>query len=250
MSLYAERASPSTVQWRVESNWPRMERTSDTPPMRVPGRTPFRTYSQSPGHPRDTHFMKHPIAALAEPTMKFFTPELFRQVNSPDDREADIANESWESAITDYQQQLEALRGRMPSYASGVIDLCLHDATTIAYQEIPLLVPGDPLLEELALPALATALVILQRQGKVWTLAYRLNGLVRQSSQPEGWVSSSPHQWLYDEVDEDSNSAKDAFLHRILFSDGRVLEIPFRSVKVTESALADSFVVPKPVRSA
>jgi hypothetical protein len=78
----------------------------------------------------------------------------------------------------------------------------------------------------------------------------RTNGPVRQSSPPEGWVSSSPHQWLYDEVDEDPNSASGAFVHRILFSDGRVLEIPFRSVKVSESALADSFLIPNPARSA
>ena len=192
--------------------------------------------------------MKHPTAAPAEPLMRFFTPELFRQVNSLDDREADIADEAWESAIADYQRHLEALRGRMPSYASGGVDLCLYDATTIAYQEIPLLPPGDPLLEELALPALCTALVILQRQGKVWTLAYRLNGHVRQSSAPEGWVSASPHQWLYDEVD--TGSASGAFVHRILFSDGRVLEVPYTSVKVSESSSADSFVVPKPARSA
>ena len=194
--------------------------------------------------------MKHPIAAPAEPAMRFFTPELFRRVNSPVDREADIADEAWESAIADYQQHLEALRGRMPSYASGVVDLCLHDAATVAYQEIPLLPPGDPLLEELELPSPAVALVILQRQGKVWTLAYRLNGPVRQSSQPEGWVSASPHQWLYDEVAEDPSSASDAFVHRILFCDGRVFEIPFRSVEVSESSSADSFAVPKPARSA
>ena len=194
--------------------------------------------------------MKHSIAVPAEPAMRFFTPELLRKVNSPDDREADIANESWESAITDYQQPLESLRERMPSYASGVVDLCLHDATTIAYQEIPLLIPGDPLLEELALPSLSTALVVLQQKDKFWTLAYRLNGQVRQSSQPEGWVSTSQHQWLYDELDEDPSSASGAFVHRILFSDGRVLEIPFRSFEVSESSMADSFVVPNPARSA
>lgn len=194
--------------------------------------------------------MKHPIAAPAEPAMRFFTPELFRRVNSPDDREADLADEAWESAIVDYQRHLDSLRGRMPSYASGVVDLCLHDAATVAYQEIPLLLPGDPLLEDLALPSPAVALVVLQRHDKVWTLAYRLSGSVRQASQPEGWVSSSQHQWLYDEVDEDPNSASGAFVHRILFSDGRVLEIPYRSVKVSESSLANSFVVPKPARSA
>ena len=85
---------------------------------------------------------------------------------------------------------------------------------------------------------------------KVWTLAYRLNGPVRQSSPPEGWVSTSQHQWLYDEVDEDPDSAGGAFLHRILFGDGRVLEVPFGAVKVSESALADSFTVPNPARSA
>ena len=90
-----------------------------------------------------------------------------------------MANESWEVAIADYQQHLDSLRERMPSYASGVVGLCLHDADKIGYQEIPLLIPGDPLLEELALPSLATAFVVLQQKDKFWTLAYRLNGRVR-----------------------------------------------------------------------
>ena len=73
---------------------------------------------------------------------------------------------------------------------------------------------------------------------------------VGQSSPPEDWVPTAQHQWLYDEADEDPKPALGGFLYRIPFSDGRVLEIPYRAVTVSESVLADSFVVPKPARLA
>ncbi|APW61177.1 hypothetical protein [Paludisphaera borealis] len=42
-------------------------------------------------------------------------------------------------------------------------------------------------------------------------------------------LSKQRAHWLYDEVDVDSES-QGALLHRVLFSDGIILEIPFKSV--------------------
>jgi hypothetical protein len=53
---------------------------------------------------------------------------------------------------------------------------------------------------------------------------------LRQAVHGEGWrFSKLQEQWLYDEVDM-MNDRKGPFVHRILFSTGITLEIPFVSV--------------------
>src|SRR5439155_1551888 len=54
--------------------------------------------------------MKHPTDRPTEQVMRFFTPELYVQFNSPDDEVADRANEAWETALQSYQNHLTALR--------------------------------------------------------------------------------------------------------------------------------------------
>jgi hypothetical protein len=193
--------------------------------------------------------MRPTIAEPAEPAMRFFTPELYLQFNSSDDREADAANEVWESAIVNYERHLDALRERVPSYASGILDLCLHDAVMTGFQEIPLVHPDDRQLKELSVRPLTIALFLLRQGEKTRSLAYRLGGEIRLSSVAAGWVSTSPQQWLYDELDEDPAS-EGVFLHRILFSDGRVLEIPFRSILVSEPSASSVLMVRKPALTA
>jgi hypothetical protein len=53
---------------------------------------------------------------------------------------------------------------------------------------------------------------------------------VRAGPAPEGWrFSKLQEQWLYDEVDMPKDP-RGPFIHRILFSTGVTLEIPFVSV--------------------
>ena len=47
--------------------------------------------------------------------MRYFTRQLYQQFNSPDDEEADRADQEWEAAIEKYRQHREGLRDRMPS---------------------------------------------------------------------------------------------------------------------------------------
>src|SRR4051794_32832671 len=75
---------------------------------RIPARglAPCRTLSPIQGRRLVTRSMKHPTERRFEGTMKFFTPELYLRYNSPDDAEADRADEEWEEALRAYRDHL------------------------------------------------------------------------------------------------------------------------------------------------
>ena len=61
--------------------------------------------------------------------MKFFTPELYLQFNSPDEDEADRADQAWEEVLHLYERRLEELRADMPPPVKDLADeRCFHDA--------------------------------------------------------------------------------------------------------------------------
>jgi hypothetical protein len=60
--------------------------------------------------------------------MKFFTPQLYQQFNSPNGEEADRADEQWEQALRGYQKYLSEIRDRLPSQIIKLSELDLHDA--------------------------------------------------------------------------------------------------------------------------
>jgi len=67
--------------------------------------------------------------------MKFFTPQLYLQFNSPDDQEANRADQAWEAAIQAYHRHLETIRERMPSQVAKLAGLDLHDAEILSRVE-------------------------------------------------------------------------------------------------------------------
>ena len=70
----------------------------------------------------------------------------------------------------------------------------------------------------------------LRQNEKILSLFYLLSERIRQHAPRQNWPFSKRRlHWLYDEIDTDINQPG-MFLHRILLSDGRVLEIPFMSV--------------------
>lgn len=58
---------------------------------------------------------------------------------------------------------------------------------------------------------------------------------MRRVDSPEGWpFTADSIEWLYDEVDFNKEDQK-SFVHRILFSDGSTLVVPFSKRSVTQA---------------
>lgn len=161
--------------------------------------------------------------------MRFFTPELYMRFNSSDDEVADRANEAWDKALQEYQRHLEAIRSRMTSQVRKIAELCLHDAELLGLEEehqslAPFPEPfwPGPLWS-------AVAIVSLKQGESIRSLIYMLWDRVRQYPSREDWpFSKARKHWLYDEVDVAADH-RGMYLHRVLFSDGSVVEIPFVS---------------------
>src|SRR5579884_3214898 len=113
--------------------------------------------------------------------MRFFTPDLYERFNSPDDGEADRAQEEWEKALQAYRRHLDEFRDRMPSSVRKLAELCLHDAEVLSrveeVQPVAALVDG-------AFPSpfpvwSAAAVLSLQQDGQIVSLFYGLWDSVR-----------------------------------------------------------------------
>ena len=159
--------------------------------------------------------------------MNYFTPELYRRYNSPDDAEADRADEDWEQALRAYQSRLASLslvmNERLKELAENV---CLHDAEVLSMQE------DVPVRTLPTLPPLPFATVSLRQDSQIIHLVYVVWGDVVETSPPEDWPFSTLRtHWLYDEIDLERRDAN-LYWHRILLSDGRVVAIPFVDVVV------------------
>jgi hypothetical protein len=183
-----------------------------------------RTPTQEPTHcriinrtrdrPQAIRFMKRQIAKPSDEIMRFFTPELYRRFNAPEGLEE--THEAWEKALKDYEQHLRAIRPHMPQSVKQLSKLCLHDAEVLA-----VLAPFEN-----------TATVLLKQENTLYCLLYRLVGQVREHGSADDWPYSKQRKhWLYDELDAEPAGRKE-YRHRILFSDGSVLELPFASVSI------------------
>ena len=166
--------------------------------------------------------------------MRFFTPELYVSFNSSDDDEADRANGIWEVAIQQYQRHVDGFRLAMPYQLRNLSDLCLHDAELVSVQYGALLDVKEEASVDLQTsksPANhAVLLITLQMDQEAILLIYFLWECVRQSPPVQPWPFSRSHiHWLYDEFDLASDR-RDCFWHRILVSNGLVIEIPVRDV--------------------
>ncbi|MDX2271153.1 MAG: hypothetical protein NW237_04290 [Cyanobacteriota bacterium] len=162
--------------------------------------------------------MRHKSKGYLNQAMHFFTPELYIQFNSSDAEIADKADEAWEVALQEYQHHLERIRPAMPPQVAKISELGLHDAEVLKLQqEVEILPYSFPL-----------ATIINLKQGReILSLIYILYAPTRSYSAKDGWhFSKLRKHWLYDEFDTQSSKGS-LFLHRILFSDGSVLEIPF-----------------------
>jgi hypothetical protein len=180
------------------------------------------------GRRQDTHSMKHQTERPSEQVMRFFKPELYMQFNSPDDREADEAQSDWEEAIHNYQKHLDTIREQLPSQVQKLADLSLHDAELRAMAE-----SLEPFFPSPGAPPWplwsAVAILSLKHGDNILSLIYFLADRIRKHPLPDWPFSKVRLHWLYDEIDVVSDRG---FLHRVLLSDGTVVEIPFVSAVV------------------
>lgn len=190
------------------------------PPHASAGRSALPHYQ--PGPRPGTLSMKRQIEKPSDSAMRYFTPELYLRFNSPDAKTADEANQAWEDAIAHYRTHLSTILANAPPGTSTLAELCLHDAELMERRDIE---PAPSLPGPLALTFLS-----LIRDNKVISLVYFRPGEVHEHAAVPGWPFSRERKhWLYDELD---SGPADGFIHRVLLSDGRVLEIPFVSVLI------------------
>jgi hypothetical protein len=154
--------------------------------------------------------------------MRFFTPDLYLSYNSSNDEDADLADEEWEEALRDYRSHLASFSNEMNPRVKELAEIaCLHDAELLSLQEdIP-----EPFLTPLSPFPVAT--ISLRQGSRIFVLIYTLWGKLVQYPSPKGWpFSKGRSHWLYDEIDLERRQPR-LYWHRVLFSDGRVIGVPF-----------------------
>ena len=150
-----------------------------------------------------------PVVKLA---LRYFTPDLYLRFNATDARMAEEADADWARATAAYAQHLKDLK--LPKDVESLSKLSPHDAAVTAISEATNFEGAPGLLIE------------LHHEGKGKALIYSLKGETRTEPAPPKWpFNKVPKLWMYDEVDAGVESG--VFFHRILFSDGAILEIPF-----------------------
>jgi hypothetical protein len=177
--------------------------------------------------------MRRQIEKPSDQPMRFFTPELYLRFNSTDAKIADRADEEWEKAIREYHGLLLTIRDKMPRQVARLTELSLHDADLLACDFDFEPVSALPAEQSGASPFwLANAILSLRHENKIVTLIYILWDRIREHPAASDWpFSKLQKHWLYDEIDAPTDF-QGRFLHRILFSDGSVIEVPFISVMI------------------
>lgn len=158
--------------------------------------------------------------------MKYFLPELYVQLNSPDVALADAAEEAIDRAAERYNRRWEEIKSRLPSQVVQFYEeQDLHDADVLAPAKIS--DSGSPW---------KTGDVVLVAQQMRTAIEESLNALLFLHyaivEEPQVRIpicsevfSEVQRTWLYDEFDIEGSGV---YTHSILVSDGRVLKIFFR----------------------
>lgn len=161
--------------------------------------------------------------------MKYFRPELYVQLNSPDEALADAAEEAIERANDAYCQRWRQIQPHLsPSVVRFGEQHCLHDADVFAPARLadptPTASPGDVVIVtqnvNTLYPEHLNTLIFLYYAGaEEPTITTPVISDVFNAVQPH---------WLYDEFDVIEPGV---FSHSILISDGRVVTIHFREFR-------------------
>jgi hypothetical protein len=125
----------------------------------------------------------------------------------------------------------------MTSQIRTIAECCFHDAEVLGFEQVNQSIFPFP---EPAPFWSSVAVLSLKQDKKLRSLIYSLWDRVRENATEENWPFSKKRKhWLYDELDV-AEDHRGMFLHRVLFSDGSAVEIPFVSVIATSVALPDA----------
>ena len=150
--------------------------------------------------------------------MKFFTPDLYMRYNSLDEKISAEADAEWEQAIENYQRHLHAMP--LTENVKKLSKQCFHDALFLDKTMHPV---------RFASQFVEVTTLLLRQSDRLIQLIYSGKEPVSIDHSPEWNLWESAKRWLYDEIDIAENDPR-MFLHRILWSDGNVLTIPFADV--------------------
>jgi hypothetical protein len=147
--------------------------------------------------------------------MKYFTPQLYVQMNSDDEKVVKRACQRWERAVGDYWQYLKSVNRRLPAKVRQLARLNLHDAA----------------LEDLVLdhaPGQQLAQITVRQRDRVTSMLYFLIAPPETTRSATGFpFFPHPVYWLYDEV---AINGLGDFSHHVLLSDARELHLRFNHV--------------------
>jgi len=178
---------------------------------------------------------------IRESPMRFFTPDLFLRFNSEDDEVADAAHEEWELLTAEYHHNLKKVLRNASESIRKLSDLCFHDAEVYDLSfdpsgrggSHPAYIAGPRIPPFVSRPTPATMRLTLGNQS-VCLIYFLWDGLIHNSPVPNWPERQRSLLWLYDEIDEIwSNFGM--YVHRILFSNGFIVEIPFYDVMIIDS---------------
>ena len=161
--------------------------------------------------------------------MTYFTPELFIRLQSEKEEILEKAEIDWEEALTLYRTRLSQVRDELPDSVRELVEgHFLHDA------------------EILGIGAEEARFVIAVRtrepEDELLVLVYELveNAEIAREVLPESLRSDAMH-WLHDEIGV--GTAAMEFNHEILFSNGWLVGLRFRSL---EAVSTKSLTIPGP----
>lgn len=151
--------------------------------------------------------------------MKFFTPQLYAQLQSKDAASMNAADAAWELASAQYDSHLLLLGRAVQPVLEKFQGILLHDAEVLS-----ILRQGNRLLFTLRREIPPRSVVTL-----VYTLA--AEPFVNKTAiEPENCAKA---MWFeYDEIDVVSHGDETVFEHSILFSNGWEIRVQFRDVMI------------------
>jgi hypothetical protein len=166
--------------------------------------------------------------------MNYFTPELMKQLDSPDPAVANAADAEWDRRQEEYERKLQRLEPDLPEHIRTFNGLLLHDARVVSIAR-----EGDRLLLVLHKDIPPHDLVIL---------TYRLvsDPVIDREALPIG-ERSPVMDYLYNEFDLVRTDGETYYTESILFSNGWEIRLRFHDVQVTR---ADPIFAPSMAQSA
>lgn len=156
--------------------------------------------------------------------MKYFTPALHTQGQSPDDNVQNTVDILWEEVLERYEQHLQQIEPELPEHIRAFNALLLHDANVVSVAR-----SDDQFIMVMRTDIPPRDLVIL-------TYSLAEEPVINPAALP-GKEPSRVMQFMYDEFDLAHENGQKVYLQSILFSNGWEMQLRFHEVQVVRADL-------------